>query len=222
MILSEVFAPGDLIEALKDHPELKKAYEMDSGVRGLTLEIHTLMVLSEFEKYFKHVRLPAGVTHAFFRLMLALHDIGKPAAHADGDKTKQHIYTQRILVQVAQDLPLNPRNVSLLMAFLSGDPIGYYLKGKTPVEMATRHIAGMAARSHLKLHDFFDLFTIYYQVDAGSYTQDAGFYKALEILFQYKYKHEKLFDDRRGRLKFSNATEKDFRLLEDHVKAHIK
>ena len=40
----------------------------------------------------------------------------------------------------------------------------------------------MAQQSGLSLADYFDLLTIYYQVDAGSHTKDAGGLEALDYL----------------------------------------
>ena len=47
----------------------------------------------------------------------------------------------------------------------------------------------MAQQSGLSLADYFDLLTIYYQVDAGSHTKDAGGLEALDYLFDFD--HEK-------------------------------
>jgi len=71
--------------------DLSKEYNADSGVREkYSIKRHTLMVMGQFEKYFGRCELPAGVTKNFFRVFLALHDIGKSRAIKEtGDKHNQ-------------------------------------------------------------------------------------------------------------------------------------
>jgi hypothetical protein len=53
----------------------------------------------------------------------------------------------------------------------------------------------MANESGMTLTDFFELLLVFYMVDAGSYTEDAGGSKALDFLFS--------FDKHRRKMTFS-------------------
>lgn len=89
--------PVEIINFLKAaHIKIKRAYE--SKVRHYLLERHTLLVMNQFEEYFATAELP--IQKNLFRLILALHDIGKPKAFAEGNKSRQHFHTKRILKQV--------------------------------------------------------------------------------------------------------------------------
>ena len=123
------FEPKKLIEALKKVLSLGPLYSMSVGVwEGYTLEEHTLLVMSQFEKYFSATQLPGKGDKQIFRILLALHDIGKPQAVADGRKDEQHARTLEIINEIKEELPLSPEQLNVVMSLVDGDPIGLFIR----------------------------------------------------------------------------------------------
>jgi hypothetical protein len=79
-------------------------------------------------------------------------------------------------------LEFNEEERHLAKALVNGDFIGEALKGMDTTLCAKRIISSSKASS-LNIKDFFNLLTVYYRVDAGSYTIDAGGKSALDRLF---------------------------------------
>ncbi|MBI2119262.1 MAG: methyltransferase domain-containing protein [Elusimicrobia bacterium] len=217
------FKPRNLIRVLKRDPMLAKLYKAKTGVsEGYTLEQHTAMVLKQFEKYFGGIELPAGIDKRTFKLMLALHDIGKPIAFKKDRMGDQHLHTREIIEKIAHKLPLSEQEIALMLVLFEGDPIGMYLQKLISLEEAAEKIRTMANNTILSINQFFNLLTIYYQSDAASYTRDAGGKKGLENLFvRYGWQSSRFqFDRDQKRLYFSSSVETMFRELEMEVKKY--
>ncbi|HAM35525.1 MAG TPA: hypothetical protein DCP85_06315 [Elusimicrobia bacterium] len=183
------FEPRVLLEELKKDDFLKRQYNKSVGVgEGYTLEQHTLMVLGQFERYFK-AALPGNVDRGFFRLVLALHDIGKPRAVEDGDKSNQHEHTREIMRTYLTGLHFTPSQIRMAVGLIDGDPIGPYIKGGD-LSAYKFEIQVMAKKAGLAPDVFFDLLRIFYMVDAGSYTADAGGKPSLDDLFVFDHSKE--------------------------------
>ena len=214
------FKPEDLVDYLKKHYSLKAEYEawLDP-MKNYTLETHTVAVMYEFEKYFGKRELPEKKNRGFFRLLLALHDVGKPRAIKEGDKRLQHQHTLEILHGLRDDLCLPEADIRLLFALINGDPVGSYLKEIMTLEDSRDQILKNAQRSTRKNDLFFDLLLIYYQVDVCAYTSSAGILSPLDHLFVWKPgTSEILLDEERKHLKFAAPIEKKLQLLERAVK----
>lgn len=189
-----------------------KRLSADSGVREkYSIKRHTLMVMGQFEKYFGKTELPAGISKNFFRVFLALHDIGKSAAVKSGDKHRQHTYTVEIMRLVLSELSFGDQEIRIASALVSSDPIGDYIKGKRAGKRTTERIAQMAANAGLPFYDFLKLLLVFYQCDAGSYTEDAGGLKSLDRLF--------IFDRKKGEMGFSPNTAEKIDYLKIYAKA---
>ena len=67
----------------------------------------------------------------------------------------------------------------------------------------------MSKRSGLPAQEFWKLLEIYYQVDAGSYTEDAGGYRGLDSLFS--------FDPENGKMSFAPQIAEEMKILEKEV-----
>lgn len=198
----EIFDPEKLITILSQ--EYPGVYEKDAGVfEKYTLKQHTLMVMRQFEKYFKNTELPGGVNKNFFRFILALHDIGKPEAISQGGKHLQHEFTQKYVQELFGKLNIDEKNTKLALVLTSDDPIGKYLIGKINLLQAKELIAQLATAAQMPVDDFFQLLCIYYKVDAGSYTEDAGGIKSLDRLFNFE----------EGKLDFSRTTQERIDLI---------
>ncbi len=180
----EKFSPEKLILLLKkQYPD---TYKQGVGVwEGYTLEEHTLMVMRQFEKYFSDKDLPSDIDKNMFRLILALHDIGKPEAISKGGKHLQYEYTQRDIKLLFEVLGVGERYRDLALALTSGDPIGKYLTNRTDTIQTRAVIEKMANITKIPIDEFFELLCIYYKLDAGSYTENAGGLRSLDNLFDF-------------------------------------
>jgi hypothetical protein len=209
ILQKEPFEPQKLLNELKTSLGLNAIYEQK--VRHYILEKHTLLVINEFEKYFSKTELPTSIN--LFRLMLALHDIGKPKAFNEGNKSNQYQYTVDIINSIRNALPFQANEVDLIIALVSSDVLGLYMQGLISVENAKQQIIKLAQQTNLSVSAFYKLMTIYYQCDIGSYTADVGGLAYLEHIFEYQ-NGNKVFDTHKQRLNFSPKFETKFVELE--------
>ena len=195
---SRDYTPKALISLFER--DLSKEFNADSGVRErYSIKRHTLMVMGQYEKYFTRNDLPAGVSKDFFRVFLALHDIGKPKAiKRTGDKHNQHRYTIEIMHHLFSQLNFSDPEINIALTLVSKDVIGGYIKCQYSGQRATEELKKMANTAGLSFLEFLKLLLIFYQVDAGSYTEDAGGKKSLDHLF--------IFDRKKGQMDFSLNT----------------
>jgi len=214
------FLPETLIGALSLIDELREAFDLNAGITlFFTLRTHTLAVLKTFERAFAPRPLPGGFNKNLFRLMLALHDIGKPRAIAEGDKNRQHGYTSGMVKRIRPHLPFDDDSLKTLLSLIDGDPIGPYLRGRSSSDEAYGLILRMASGSGLDPQTFFDLLTIYYQTDVISYTTAGGILSALDPLFSWKTQGCEIgFDGERRRFQFSPPVDLAFGRLESRIK----
>lgn len=190
------FVPEELIKFLMR--DFKDQYLADKGVwEKYTLKQHTIMVLNQFEKYFSNISLPGKIDRGFFRLILALHDIGVPMAIETGDRAQKFRYTSEILEAYLKRLNYKSQDIDLATSLVSIDPVGEYIKVKTDRKSDDKHkywvskasydtVVGMAAKCQMQVNTYFELLLIYYMVDAGSYTADAGGKTGLDWLFVFE------------------------------------
>lgn len=211
-LLDPNLSSSDLLLALKSIPLLKENYS--KTVRHYVLETHTFFVINEFDKYFHSAKLP--ITRNLFRLLLALHDIGKPKASEDENISNQYIYTVEIINEIKWMLPFKAEEIELCISVVNGDPIGMYLRDKITLSDSKSQILKMASSSGITLPDFFRILIVYYQCDIASYTHDAGGLKFLEHLFLYE-ESNKMFDNDKGMLRFSSIFEKKYKLLKKEI-----
>ncbi len=193
------FSPDQLIQAFESCPYMKALYTLDSGVsERYTLREHTLMVMAQFEKYFANDYDLSAITKDNFRILLALHDIGKSLAAKDGKKFEQHEYSKRILQFALPACGLSPKESEKLMAVVDQDILGEYFVTATiegSLEKAVRKIKSLAKTLRTKPREVLELIRIYYISDAGSYTADAsgrGDKDNLGSIFNFSNKDGKL------------------------------
>lgn len=167
-------------------------YASGAGVwEGYTIEQHTIMVMTQYDKYFSKVVLPLAINHNFFKVVLALHDIGKPEAIRLGGKHLQHLYTSGLISQTLPELGFNQRETDIAVALVSDDCIGNCVKGGD-LEQSAQRIRTLAKERDLSPKELFELMLILYKVDAGSYTEDAGGLYSLDSLFVFDSKNGKM------------------------------
>ena len=180
----EQFSPEKLILLLeRQYPD---TYKQGVGVwEGYALEKHTLMVMRQFEKYFGDKDLPSDINKNMFRLILALHDVGKPEAISRGGKHLQHEYTQQCIQSLFKALGIDQRHTDLALILTSDDPIGKYIRSRMDAMQTRTTIEQMANGAKMTVDEFFELLCIYFKLDAGSYTENAGGLKSLDSLFNF-------------------------------------
>ncbi|KXK08596.1 MAG: hypothetical protein UZ21_OP11001000586 [Microgenomates bacterium OLB22] len=190
--------------------DFKSLLDADAGVwEEYTLRRHTAMVLGQYHKYFRGKPLP-HLDHPFFETVLALHDIGKPLAIAAGDKRMQHEYTVPMMGIILAQLDFPQNQIDIALAVVHGDTIGHYLKdGEPDMKKYVTELEERATHAGLSVEDFLTLTAIFFQIDAGSYTEDAGGLKSLDALFS--------FHPDEGRMTFSPRIEEKMQKLRDAI-----
>lgn len=163
-------------------PELAELY--NTRVRHYTTMAHALNVHNQFEVYFANSFNEIDIET--FRLLLLLHDIGKPIAHKKERRDRQYYETINILLKYQMKLNISNENLTLFKALLSNDVLGMYMQGKMDIESAYNEICKKSIQISFNAQKYFYLLSVYYQCDVASYTEDAGGLKYLEYLFEYK------------------------------------
>jgi hypothetical protein len=124
-----------------------KLYDMTSAGVPYSIREHTKRVIRHYEFLrTKHAIHSAGsVTPSEFRLLLAVHDIGKgiTVQKSRGQSKEQHADTTRVIDAVAPALGALAGVLPLLRAAIDGDPLGEYLR----IADKARRNAGGAARA---------------------------------------------------------------------------
>lgn len=176
----------------------------DSVVRHYSIKTHTQLVCEQFHKYFGNTRLP--ISSDLMTVFLTLHDIGKPLAEQEGDRSKQHHFTCEIIKNISLDCCGNhysDKDRSILLALSSCDCLGEYFTRNTNSNETIATLSVLADSAGMKLKDFLYIFMVYYQCDTASYTADAGGLRYLEHLFEYSDSVTKKFDDAEGLIKMT-------------------
>lgn len=209
------FKPSELIDVLKQSPYINQLYESTVGVwEGYKLDEHTLMVMGQYEKYFSDKWNPALVSQEGFRIMLALHDLGKPlAVQSTGNTANQHEYTKKFLPKIFEDSGLGVKESEILVSLATQDYLGKYMKGESGIEATAKNIKDMAEELGVPAVQLFDLVKVYYMCDAGAYTEDAGGKKALEHLFIF----DKITGSNKGQMRFSDSYQQKIQELNKAV-----
>jgi hypothetical protein len=186
------------------------------GVReGYSLERHTRMVLSQFERYFGSRAVLTASERALLRLTLSLHDAGKPRAVEEGDKAQQHVWTGRLLDAIEPHLRLSGADQALLRALVGSDPIGAFFQQLQGLQASAGEIRRAASTAAMPPGDFFRLLVVYFQADTASYTEEAGGLRSLERLFHLEPNGGLHFDPPLGRLRFNPHLEEAWEVLQE-------
>lgn len=172
----------DVIEIYKKDPELAALFESDAGVReGYTVEGHTRTVLSNWRKQVtpgnvKEIGSRAGSERMqeLMEHVVALHDIGKPIAIKEGDKSKQHSKTLPILEKNLKAQGFSQKEVAIARTLVGNDVIGQLIQGKISAAAAANSLAKLSEQAGLSEADYFTLQASLYKADASSYPSLAG------------------------------------------------
>lgn len=217
------FDPKAFIELLSQNPTLKYFFESSAQVsEKYTIAEHTQMVLSQYERYFKDKTLPTlGDTQlekSFFRTFLAFHDVGKQLSMEAINATYgQGHYGKQFMEKCMPWFDFNPSQVELAKALVGQDWLGPLMtnsaKPDVVFSMAVEigdTIVGLAKSLDTSLADLLNLFRMYYMVDAGAYTTDAGAKGILDPIFN--------FDHQAMEMKFEPQYQRAFSVLERYIK----
>ncbi|MBF0253756.1 MAG: hypothetical protein HQL11_01340 [Candidatus Omnitrophica bacterium] len=175
-----------------------------------------------FEKYFGGLRW-TGWERSCLRMLLALHDIGKPRAILEGNKRLQHKFTLEMLTAIEDRLPLDHAAKRLIHALLKHDPVGAYLKNEVGLKEAADVIRESSDGARMPANEYFRYLTVYYQSDVVGYTSEGGIVSALDPLFVWSVPGQTIaFDPSLERLIFSEGIEKKYLELTRELAGEIR
>ncbi len=187
LLNQEKLSVPELLEVLKQSTDQEHLFD-GIGAADIPLEVHTRRVLGQFEKYLATSETLKNFDRGFLRLFLALHDLGKPKSIVEESPEKEHAYTWEQMSKILDDLSVEKDKKLLAQALLSDDPIGECFQGKISPKKAAENLQVMADMAGISPQDMLVLTTIYFQSDAGSYTEDSGGSKRLDHLFVFNPK----------------------------------
>lgn len=202
---SPVFDSSLLLGVLTHSPggneiSMTQLFKESAGVwEGYSIGEHTQMVMMQFERYFADGYNSSLLSRGDFRVMLAIHDIGKPLAIQAGDKRRQHAYTRACIEKILEPFALPNQQRTVITEISTQDHIGSYIKGEITSDQAAANIKQLAQKINLPVADLTELLITYYMCDAGSYTQDAGGKRSLDNLFVFDREEKQL----KGTMKFA-------------------
>jgi hypothetical protein len=191
MLDSKQYRPERAIKTVEVILNLQQAYDSDAGVEeDYSIRQHTLMVLLQFDRYFSHRSLPLNMTLSYWRLLLLLHDVlGKPEALRHGNKNLQHKFLQRNLPTAMRQLGYNEIDIKLGIELIGNDCIGSYIQDRTTPNDVIAQANPLSVTAHTSVNEAVDAMILYWMVDAGSYTEDAGGKRSLDYLFLFDRQH---------------------------------
>jgi len=221
-ILENNYSPENLVKLFEmDFPEIyskvvEKHGDRFGNMENETLRSHTIRTLKQFDKFFSKTKLPMGVSVDLFRVILAIHDIGKIEAIQKGDKTLQHEFTVPMIKVILTRLKFSLEEIQIATTLLKADLIGKLFKSKKTF-LCFKSIIDLSKDEKSKKDIFlaselFELFQVLYFADASSYTKNAGNFENLDHIFQ-------IYTDRKGQehISFTSEYENLINEVEDNI-----
>lgn len=178
-------------------PHARAYFGRASGTpEGFTVEQHTLRAYNVLGSQLRHLdlssmgkRYPGVNIKRTLQLALLLHDIGKPVAidkargllertlvagkelDDAGRKSLRHhsLYSRRIMSRMMWELGCNRSEIRLARSLVSSRGLGQLMQGKTNMTGARDEIKQLAHKSGFQPGDYFQLQSLFYAADAGSY-----------------------------------------------------
>lgn len=112
--------PKTYIQILKAHPLYRRLFESSSRVyEGYSIEEHTYMVLRQYHRYGNFAS--QHFSSAEMRLLLLLHDIGKPIPESKHDQVRE---TLNVIKGTRTLFPVTDSALTILNELLSCDVLG--------------------------------------------------------------------------------------------------
>lgn len=186
-LLQEKIEPDKLLTILMQDTELDDLYTFNSGVvENESVQSHTEKVLSKFETFFA-ASFKNPQVRAQFRLMLAMHDIGKGQAVIETQDTfRQHEFTLPVAERVFQDLGYTEITSNFLLAVIDQDFLGDFLKGAKTLEQILPALVSKAQTSGVSLPIYYEAIKQLYMCDASTYDRAPQGYRAVADLFEMR------------------------------------
>lgn len=177
--------PKDLVAAAQEVSGYKSVFMADAGNwEGYTLGEHTETVLHNFDENYADT-VPVQVL-APMRLALLLHDLGKPAAVAQGEKRNQKNYTARSADDFMTKLGAGDDTKRLVQAVIGdGAELAYHINvlgdrdesAAAAMQKLARRALGLSGlagvRAERQIQGFVDMCTMLQICDGGAYTSMA-------------------------------------------------
>jgi len=114
------FDPQPLLARLKQDPLLRELFPLRVGeLEPINFGQHTKMVLGLDEMFFKYRPLPGGMELSTQRLLLFVHDMGKPPALRSGEKGLQHKLNPIFLQALFKQWKVDPTQTRMALALLN-------------------------------------------------------------------------------------------------------
>lgn len=179
----------------------------------MTLREHTSAVVGCYEAAFEG-RASLLLRNAEFKLLLCLHDLGKPQAVAEANPGRQHEHTCALIDAISTDLDVSPGLVERIKLIVDCDPIGRCLNSKflLPIDSAAAEVLQLSVALGAPVEATWATLLTYYQCDAFGYDS------LKRKVFVVDESGEATFSETPGRFVFSDPDEKRrFDLLEAAV-----
>ncbi len=210
ILKEEKMSPADLLQEYKQNGFLRELLAESAGVlEGWTIEEHTGMVLTQFEKFFADEFSSQLIDRNTFRFILSLHDIGKSlSVRYTGGTAQQHEYTLQIVEPMCNSLGLTNDQKILVTALIDQDYLGDYIKSEGSSEFYAHEIKKKAIEIGVDAHELLQLLKIYYMSDASAYTSTAEYVDSVGTTKHGVSSLENIFDINadESELKFSSQT----------------
>ena len=160
--------PSPLDDLAARYPEVAEAFAGPTGTPEFaSIREHTAVVLDRYQKSGASTGVPE--LDAVMPTIIALHDIGKPAAIAAGDKNRQHEMTLPILMDVMTKEGASRQQVEFAGALVGQDIIGQLMRGQISVQAASTAVEKLSGIAGLSPQQFLPVMQSLYSADAGSY-----------------------------------------------------
>lgn len=212
LLNAEECKPESTLNAFTGCSLIRRQFEKPATAGfNYSLRRHTLSVLDVFESYFSSL-FDLGQRNCM-RMLLALHDIGKPMAIQRGDKTLQHRFTVRIINRLPDHWIASPQR-NWLCTLLADDYLGDFLKGNYSEKQCLLRLSEAHARTGTDKTIFFNHLSVYYQCDIAGYTRLGDLTSALDCLFEWdETLNTPILDNRIKLFKFSSEIQSKYELI---------
>lgn len=197
LLVGADFKPEQLLTLLSQDPRLKQFLDSPAQVQeGYNIREHTAMAGKQYEKYFAdRLRSPTingnPLDIGFMRFFIAIHDMGKALSiEATGKKFDQGKYGEVLVPQLMEWMGYSHQEVSLAQVLVNQDWVGNFItsiginpKGKA--EKISAEIQSKAKLIGVGTKELYEIAKMYYMIDAGSYTANAGGIPSLDRIFTF-------------------------------------
>lgn len=182
---------------------MKNCYSKSLGGQdNLSLLEHTQNVIQSFERYYES-KVALLLPNFYFKILLALHDLGKPQAIRENAPEKQHMYTLKLIEIINKEFQISEDSLTRICIIINGDPIGRYLNSKHEytISESLGVLHDMASALSVPILKLWRTILVYHQCDA------AGYPSLVEKVFKTDTMNRPIYSNALGRLLLKNPEE---------------